>query len=358
MNAKVEVPPDLARPPWGWTGEHRRRRVGIVGATGAVGRELLSLLHAAGHPAERIECAARARANVTLANGARFAVQELAALETRRWDVAFLCTPSEVSRALARPLAGSGVRVIDLSSEHRMHADVPLVIPEINARELEGDVRLIANPNCTTAVAALPLAVLDRAAELEEVHVVSFQAASGIGAAGLVTLAYELAHPIGAASTDEVAPESPFPAPLVLNVIPAVAKVDANGVSGEERKIMDELARILSRPGLPVEATTTRVAVERCHCVAVHARFVRDLDVAQAKEELRAAPGIVVSDDPHGPRPRECAGSDPIHVGRIRAGTRKKRSLCFFAVGDQLRKGAALNALQIAACLRATSTSR
>ncbi|MFN0243000.1 MAG: aspartate-semialdehyde dehydrogenase [Planctomycetota bacterium] len=356
MTPQLEEFRNLTRPPWGWTADHRRQRIGIIGATGAVGRELLSLLHAAGHGAERVECAARARTEVVLANGARFAVRELASLDTQSWDVAFLCTPSEVSRALARPLAQTGVRVIDLSSEHRMHPDVPLVIPEINGRELEGDVRLIANPNCTTAVAALPLAVLDRAAELEEVHVVSFQAASGVGASGLVTLAHELAHHAHDAALS--APASPFPAPLLLNVIPAVATVDAHGVSGEERKIMNELARILSRPGLPVEATTTRVAVERCHCVAVHARFVRDLDVDEAREHLRAAPGIVVSDDPHGPRPRECAGSDPVHVGRIRAGTRRKRSLCFFAVGDQLRKGAALNALQIAACLPATPSPR
>lgn len=355
MTAQVEQSRDLTRPPWGWSADHRRQRIGIIGATGAVGRELLSLLHAAGHGADRVECAARARTDIVLAHGARFAVRELSSLDTGRWDVAFLCTPSEVSRTLARPLAKAGVRVIDLSSEHRLHPDVPLVIPEINGRELDDDVRLIANPNCTTAVAALPLAVLDRAAELEEVHVVSFQAASGIGASGLTTLAHELAHHGGGGAGG---PASPFPAPLLLNVIPAVASVDAHGISGEERKIMNELARILSRPGLPVEATTTRVAVERCHCVAVHARLVRDLDVEEARAQLCAAPGIVVSDDPHGPRPRECAGTDPIHVGRIRAGTRRKRSLCFFAVGDQLRKGAALNALQIAACLSATPSPR
>ncbi len=330
-----------------WTEDHRALEVAVVGATGAVGRELIGILAAAGHPRERIRCFARAAQEIRVAPGGTFAVRPIA--ELGRPDLAFLCTPSDVSLALASKLCASGSRVIDLSSAHRMHPEVPLVIPEINGKILGGDrfardVQLVANPNCTTAVAALPLAVLDRAARLEEVIVVSYQAASGVGIAGLSTLAAEM--------RGESVAGSPFPATLALNVIPGVAEPEADGWTGEERKIEQELKKILERGDLLVEATTVRVPVERCHSVAVHARFARDLSPAHARSLLAKAEGVVLVDDPHGPRPRECAGTDPIHVGRVRAGARGARSLSFFAVGDQIRKGAALNAFQVAARLR------
>lgn len=324
--------------------------VAVVGATGAVGRELLLLLGDAGHPREKIRCFGRAGQSLAVGETLRFDV-----LPMERWsraDVAFLCTPSTVSLELAPRLAEQGVRVVDLSSAFRMDPDVPLVIPEINGALLDLDPRLVANPNCTTAIAALPLAVLDAAAGLEEVVVVSYQAASGAGRAGLDALEAEMREAAGlprAARTEA----SPFPATLALNVIPGVAEPDETGATGEERKIVAELQKILARPDLLVEATTARVPVERCHSVAVHARLSRALSPEEARARLREAPGIVLVDDPHGPRPRECAGSDPVHVGRVRAGARGGLSLCFFAVGDQLRKGAALNALQIAARLGA-----
>ncbi|MFN0008271.1 MAG: aspartate-semialdehyde dehydrogenase [Planctomycetota bacterium] len=323
--------------------------VAVVGATGAVGRELLDLLSDAGHPRERTLCFGR-RARSLYRAGRRYDVLPLE--KWSRADLAFLCTPSAISFELAPRLAEQGVRVVDLSSAFRMDPEVPLVIPEINGALLDRGPRLVANPNCTTAIAALPLAVLEAAAGLEEVVVVSYQAASGAGRAGLGALKAETRVAAGLARTVRKE-ESPFPATLALNVIPGVAEPDETGATGEERKIVAELQKILSRPDLLVEATTARVPVERCHSVAVHARLARPLSPDGARTLLRAAPGIALVDDPHGPRPRECAGSDPVHVGRVRAGARGSRSLCFFAVGDQLRKGAALNALQIAARLGA-----
>jgi aspartate-semialdehyde dehydrogenase len=135
---------------------------------------------------------------------------------------------------------------------------------------------------------------------------------------------------------------------LALNVIPAIAAVDVHGHSGEEQKIVEELRKILRRPDLIVEASTARVPVERCHSVAVHLLTQRDVHLPELCAALDAAEGLVLVRDPHGPRPRECAGADPVSVGRVRAGNRGPRSLSFFAVGDQIRKGAALNALQIA----------
>jgi aspartate-semialdehyde dehydrogenase len=347
--------------PWGWDAAHRELRVAVVGATGAVGRELLELLADADHPAQRIDASARRASSLEIGRGRRVAVRALS-VEPRdvasgigldECDLAFLCTPSDVSLALAPELVERGVRVIDLSSAHRMMPDIPLVVPEINAAELDRSPRLIANPNCTTAIAALPLAVIDRAAGLSEVVVVSFQAASGAGLAGLRTLELEARRAAGAAPPTSTEIASPFPSTLALNVIPAVADVDAQGVSGEERKVVDETRKILGRPDLVVDVTTTRVPVERCHSVAIHAITSRELPLARVRELLAEAPGIALTDDPHGPRPKECAGTDPVHVGRIRKGGRGSRSLCFFAVGDQLRKGAALNALQIAARLPA-----
>lgn len=341
--------------PWGWTERHRSLQVAIVGATGAVGRELALLLSAARHPPERLDCLARRFGKLEV--GAARTKLDVRPLESTRdaadfegADLAFLCTPSGISRELAPALAEAGVRVIDLSSALRMRPDIPLVVPEINGAELARGPRLIANPNCTTAIAALPLSVVQRLFGLEELIVVSYQAASGAGAAGIETLLHEARAAAGAPGQG-TAPTSPFPAQLFLNVIPAVAEVGPDGLSGEEQKIADETRKILGLPNLSIEATTVRVPVERCHSVAVHCRLSADLDLARLRAELARAPGLALSDDPHGPRPLECAGSDPVHVGRIRAGSRGKRSLCFFAVGDQIRKGAALNALQIAAAL-------
>lgn len=351
---------DRGDPPWGWDAPHRRLRVAIVGATGAVGRELAELLYDAGHPSQNIVALARRSTTLELSSGRTLSVRPLdprfSIAHFAEWDVAFLCTPSELSLTLAPVLIEAGVRVIDLSSAHRLLPHVPLVVPEINAAELAGSARLFANPNCTTAIAALPLAVIDRAAGLSEAIVVSFQAASGAGLAGLQTLARESAResqPADGPGTAHLGAEvaSPFPAVLALNVIPAVADVGPDGISGEERKVMDEMRRILGRPDLTIEVTTTRVPVERCHSVAVHVKTERELSPERLSELLSEAPGIVLSREAHGPRPRECAGTNPIHVGRIRRGTRGSRSLCFFAVGDQLRKGAALNALQVAALL-------
>jgi aspartate-semialdehyde dehydrogenase len=339
--------------PWGWEAPHTTLQVAVVGATGAVGRELLDLLASAGHPVARLDCTARSRTELPYGT-AKVPVRPLEEHPEERagagWHLAFLCTPSEVSRTLAPALAERGIRVIDLSSAHRLRPEVPLVIPEINAHALASAARLVANPNCTTAIAALPLAVVERELGLDEVVVVSYQAASGAGLAGLQRLAWEAQRDAGAPATVPE-PATPFAATLALNVIPAIAELDERGVSGEEQKIVDELRRILGRPDLVVEATTARVPVERCHSVAVHVKTRRAVDLARLAERLAAAPGIRFTTDPHGPRPRECAGTDPVHVGRLRAGSRGERSLCFFAVGDQLRKGAALNAFQVASRL-------
>lgn len=334
-----------------WTEEHRRLRVAVVGANGATGQELVELLLDAGHPPALLCLSARSHKTMR-ARGLDLPVEPIELGGAARCDLAFLCTPSDASLELAPALCAAGVRVVDLSSALRMRPDVPLVVPEVNGDLLLAEPLLVANPNCTSAIALLPLSVVERLFGLAEVVVVSYQAASGAGAAGLDALRHELAD-LGAGGEGERAPGSPFAAALALNVIPAIAEVDAEGHSGEEQKIAAELKKILRRPDLVVESTTARVPVERCHSVAVHLLARADIDLPRLLEAMRSTAGLAFSDDPHGPRPRECAGSDPVHVGRVRRGARGPRSLSFFAVGDQIRKGAALNAVQVAGLLAA-----
>ncbi|MCY2961452.1 MAG: aspartate-semialdehyde dehydrogenase [Planctomycetota bacterium] len=335
---------------WTWGARHHARSTAIVGATGVTGVELAAILLDAGHPPERIACYARTDGALNV-HGRRLPVAQMPSdpRSLAAYDVVFLCTPTEVSQALAPRLAELGARVVDLSSAFREDPAVPLVVPEINGRVLAGDPRLVANPNCTTAIACLPLAVVERLAGLEEVVIASYQAASGAGAAGLETLHGELRESLGLPRGH--GRPTPFPAPIALNVIPAISTVGEDGTSGEERKIAFETRKILGLSGLLVESTTVRVPVERCHSVAVHLRTRTPLAPEALVAALRAAPGIAWVADPHGPRPRESAGRDEVFVGRVRAGARGPTSLAFFAVGDQLRKGAALNAVQVAAAL-------
>ena len=312
----------------------------MVGQGGAVGRELLALLGEWGQSPESI---------VGLGRGAEPG--------SGAGDVVFLCTPAEVSRAWAAALAAQDEPprvVVDLSSAARRSA--PLIVPEANGallRELGGpraqQPLLLAGPNCTAALAAVVLAPIQRVAGLAAVSLVSLQAASGAGAAGLAALEAEEAG--GRAL------ESPFPGPLARNVIPGVGEGRAGEASGEEQKVLWELRQLLGRGDLELEVTTTRVPVERCHSLALHLTLERDLSPEAAVELLEGSPGLVVHMEPHGPRPLECAGTDPVHVGRIRRGSAGPRSLSLFAVGDQLRKGAALNALQVAALVCASDRS-
>ena len=335
---------------WTWGPAQRSCSAAIVGATGATGVELAEILLAFGQPADRILCFARAESTLRVRD-TNLRVQPMPAdpRALAAYDVVFLCTPTEVSLELVPQLLEHGARIVDLSSAYREAPDVPLIVPEINGDLLRAGPRLVANPNCTTAIACLPLAVIARLVGLEEVVVASYQAASGAGAAGLDALRCETREAAGIARGP--GRPSPFPAPIALNVIPAISTVGEDGVSGEERKIANEARKILRLDTLVVESTTVRVPVERCHSVAVHLRTRTPVDPAAVMAALRSAPGVVWTADPHGPRPRECAGRDEVFVGRVRAGARGPNSLAFFAVGDQLRKGASLNAVQIAAGL-------
>lgn len=275
-------------------------------------------------------------------------------------DVAMFDVPDEVSAQWAPIAAARGAVVVDNSGAFRMDADVPLVVPEVNADAARNRPRgIIANPNCTTLSMIVVAGALHREYGLRELVVSSYQAASGAGQAGIDALRDQLAkvasdRSLGTRSGDlrgTVGDLGPFPAPLALNVVPWAGSLKDDGWSSEELKIRNESRKILGLPTLRVNATCVRVPVVTTHSVAVHAVFERNVDVDGAREILSHAPGVVVCDDPASgdfPTPADVVGTDPTWVGRLRRSLDEPNGLEFFVCGDNLRKGAALNTAQIA----------
>jgi aspartate-semialdehyde dehydrogenase len=282
-------------------------------------------------------------------------------------DIAMFDVPDEVSRQWAPVAARRGAVVVDNSAAFRLDPDVPLVVPEINA--VDAAVRpkgIVANPNCTTLSMMTAVGALHRQFELTEIVVASYQAASGAGRGGVDRLYAELAAVAGkgvglragdvaeALAAAGLPEQSPFPAPLAMNVVPWAGSLKADGWSSEELKVRNESRKILGIPDLKVSATCVRVPVVTTHALAVHARFAQPVTVVQARNVLAAQPTIVLVDDPAAglwPTPAAVVGTDPTYVGRIRQALDFPNTLDFFVCGDNLRKGAALNTYEIAELL-------
>jgi len=350
--------------------EVRRRDAGrpvlaVVGATGAVGTVMLDVLSTRDDVWGEIRLIAspRSAGRRLSVRGERTEVLGLAAEVFDGVDLAMFDVPDEVSAAWAPVAAARGVVVIDKSGAFRLDPEVPLVVPEVNpdqvARRPKG---IIAVPNCTTLSLIVPMAALHRAFGLRELVVASYQAASGAGQAGIDSLYDQMGKVAGNRSLGQRAGDlrgavgdfGPFPAPLVLNVVPWAGSLRDAGWSSEELKIRDESRKILGMPGLKVSATCVRVPVVTAHSVAVHAVFDRDVTRAEAQRVLSDSPGVVLLDDPgHGeyPMPADVVGTDPTWVGRLRQSMDDPAALDMFICGDNLRKGAALNAAQIAELL-------
>jgi aspartate-semialdehyde dehydrogenase len=322
-------------------------RVGLVGATGAVGREALRILEERRFPAVEIRLFASARsAGMRLGHRTVNAVGPDA---FRGLDLVIFDTPDDVSRELVPQAAAAGAIVIDKSAAFRQEVDVPLVIPEVNADELRRvPRRIVANPNCTVAAFAVPLAPLHKAATLKRVIACSYQSVSGAGQQGVEQLWTELEATVAAHRALDRPQGKAFAHPIALNVIPAIGSWRDSGFS-EETKVAAELRKMLGVPNLPVGVTCVRVPTVVAHGVAVHAEFDRPLSVARARALLADAPGVELVDEPAAgryPTPLAAAGRDPCFVGRLRLD--EAGGLAFFVVADNLRKGAALNAVQIA----------
>jgi aspartate-semialdehyde dehydrogenase len=343
-------------------GARARPVLAVVGATGAVGTVMLGVLSGRDPVWGEIRLVASARSAGRRLRvcGAEAEVLALADEVFDGVDVAMFDVPDEVSARWAPAAASRGVVVIDKSGAFRMDPQVPLVVPEVNPEQVASRPKgIIASPNCTTLTLIVAVHALHRAFGLRELVVASYQAASGAGQAGTDTLRAQLRKVAGDRTLGQRAGDirsvagdlGPFPAPLALNVVPWAGSLAAGGWSSEELKIRNETRKILGLPGLKVHATCVRVPVLTGHSVAVHAVFEQKVAREDAQAVLAAAPGVVLTDDPAAgvfPTPADAVGTDPAWVGRVRAGLDDPHVVEFFACADNLRKGAALNAAQVA----------
>jgi aspartate-semialdehyde dehydrogenase len=340
----------------------------IVGATGAVGTVMRSIVsERADIWAEvRLVASARSAGRKLPVRGVDVEVQALTPEVFNGVDLAMFDVPDEVSAEWAPVAAASGVVVIDKSGAFRMDPQVPLVVPEVNPNAaFDRPKGIISVPNCTTLSLIVAMAALHRAFGLRELVAASYQAASGAGQAGTDALYDQLTKVAGNRTLGQrpgdvravVGAGGPFGAPLALNVVPWAGSVRDEGWSSEELKIRNETRKILDMPDLKITATCARVPVITGHSLALHAVFGREVSREEAQHVLRESPGVMLVDDPargEYPTPVDVAGLDPTLVGRVRQSMDDPCALDLFVSGDNLRKGAALNAAQIAELLAPT----
>jgi aspartate-semialdehyde dehydrogenase len=326
--------------------------IAIVGATGAVGAALVQVLERRGFPVERLLplSSSRSAGKTVSFRGEEIATEELSPASFRGIDLAFFSAGGDISRQYAPIARAAGAIVIDNSSVFRMEPDVPLVIPEINGDDVRHHRGLIANPNCTTTVALMAIYPLQRAFGVRRVFAASYQAVSGSGARAIS----ELRSQVEAAAAKTAPVAEVYPHPIAFNVLPHVDSFLPNGYTKEEMKMQNEGRRIMHLPEFRASVTCVRVPVYRAHSVAVSAEFERPVSVEEAHEVLAKAPGLELIDEPQKnryPMPLYTAGKDNCEVGRVRLDCAFDNGLSFWVSGDQLLKGAALNAVQIAELL-------
>jgi aspartate-semialdehyde dehydrogenase len=326
--------------------------VAVVGATGAVGGVMLRVLEERGFPVTELRPLASARSagrELDYLGQAR-TVQELTAGSFEGIQIALFSAGATRSREFAPAAVEAGAVVIDNSSAYRMDEAVPLVVPEVNESDLESHSGIVANPNCVAAPLVVALKPLRDAVGLERVIVSSYQSVSGTGAAAVEELTTQAA---GFLAGDEPEP-SVYPHPIAFNVLPHIDVFDESGYTGEERKVAAETRKMLGMPDLRVSATCVRVPVLYAHSQSVQIETTDKITAEQARRLLMVAPGVVLVDEPElkrYPLPREAAGRDEVLVGRIREDSSHDRGLALWISSDNLRKGAATNAVQIAESL-------
>jgi len=323
--------------------------VAIVGATGAVGVEMLATLEKRKFPVGELTLLASARSagkSMTF-RGQNVPVKELTPLSFKGIDIALFSAGGGISKEFAPLAVKAGCVVIDNSSAFRMDDSVPLVVPEVNAADIRQHQGIIANPNCTTAITLMALYPLHQAFGVTRIFASSYQAVSGTGAKAIEELKRQTAQVVaGEPPTKEV-----YPHQIAFNVLPQVDVFLPNGYTKEEAKMENEGRKIMHHPAFRASVTCVRVPVYRAHSIAVSAEFAKPVTVAAARAVLAQAPGLDVVDDPEKkeyPLPLYASGKYNCQVGRLRKDCAFDNGLCFWVVGDQLLKGAALNAVQIA----------
>lgn len=330
--------------------------IAIVGASGAVGQELLKVLDDRKFPVDtlRLFGSERSAGRKYLFRGEEHQVMLLQDNDDfRDIDIAFVSAGASTSIKFADTITRHGAVMIDNSSAFRMNDDVPLVVPEVNGADaLNAPRGIIANPNCTTIQMVVALAPVNRLSEIKRVHVATYQAASGAGAAAME----ELVEQHRALAEGREPRVEKFVTQLAYNVIPHIDVFGDNGYTKEEMKMHFETKKIMHAPTLEVSATCVRVPVLRAHSEAIWVETARPVSVAEAREAFSRADGVVLVDDPANkvyPMPLDKAGLDPVYVGRVRSDLANPNGLTFWTVSDQIKKGAALNAVQIAEYLLA-----
>ena len=326
--------------------------VAIVGATGAVGVEMMKTLEKRNFPVGKLTLLASAKsAGKRLPfKGGEVVIEELTEKSFAGVDVALFSAGGSISKQFAPFATQAGAVVVDNSSAFRMDADVPLVVPEINGADVKASRGIIANPNCTTAITLMALWPLHQAFGVKRVIVSSYQAVSGTGAQAIE----ELRAQVAAISEGRPVVSKVYPHQIAFNVLPHVDSFLDSGYTKEEMKMQHEGRRIMHHPSFRASVTCVRVPVYRAHSVAVTAEFEKPISVKDARAALAKAPGLDIVDDPKSntyPLPLNVAERDNCQVGRIRMDCALDNALSFWVVGDQLLKGAALNAVQIAELL-------
>ncbi len=328
--------------------------VAILGATGAVGKETLEILEERKFPLAslRLFASKRSAGGVLSCQGRDWKVEELTPESSFSGvDFALISATDAISREYGQRLGAAGIVVIDDSAVFRMEADVPLVVPEVNAQALESIPRgIVSIPNCTTTPLVMALKPLQEAVGVKRVVVTTFQSVSGTGAAAMDELMSQTKDLL---AFRDVKSEV-YPYQIAFNLLPHIGSFNDGGDCSEEVKIAKETRKILGVPSLRVTATTVRVPVLRCHSEAINVELDRPLKANEARAALSSMPGVIVYDDPSRklyPMPLDATGKDDVYVGRIREDESVANGLNLWVVSDNLRKGAALNAVQIAECL-------
>jgi aspartate-semialdehyde dehydrogenase len=325
-------------------------RVAIVGASGAVGQEFLRVLAERNFPLTSLSLfgSSRSAGSVYDFKGEKFTVKELKHNDDfKDIDLAFTSAGAGISKEFAEDITKYGALMIDNSSAFRMENDVPLVVPEVNASDAKNRPRgIIANPNCTTIQMVVALKAIENVSHIKRVHVATYQAASGAGAAAMAELELQYRQVL-AGETPTV---NKFPYQLAFNVIPQIDVFTENGYTKEEMKMFNETRKIM-HSDVVVSATCVRVPSLRAHSESIWAETERPLSLEEVKAAFENAEGVVVMDNPAEklyPMPLFLSGKDPVYVGRIRKDLANPNGITFWCVSDQIKKGAALNAVQIA----------
>ncbi len=325
--------------------------VAIVGATGAVGQEFLTVLAERKFPMKSLKLLASARSAGKAVDfmGKTYTVQELTKDSFQGVQIAFFSAGGAISKEFAPAAVAAGAVVVDNTSAFRMKEGIPLVVPEVNPEQIKKHAGLIANPNCSTIIMNVPVWPLYKANRIRRIIVSTYQAVSGAGAWGL----YELEEQTKAYAEGRPIQKNKFPHQIINNLFSHNSKVADNGYNEEEIKMVNETRKIFGDPKIMVTATCVRVPVPRAHSESINLEFERPITPAEVREILARAPGVSIVDDPannHFPMPAEASGQDNVLVGRIRQDISREdgRGIDLFVSGDQVRKGAATNAVQIA----------